>query len=552
MRHPRLSGSRYGLAVVATVIALVATFALKREGPAPTYMFFLPAVALAGWYGGRGPGVLATALSLLFIKYAFLPPVGTLWISRVTDLNALVAFLIATQTIIWIMDVLGRARGLAELHAAEVERVNEELKQVAERATKLQDVTAALSQASSVEDVARVVLDKGLAVVEASRCLLVCTEDGRVELLGSRGLSLEVEARVRALGRDADLAVMEAVRTGVPIWIESSEEYRQRFPWAFENIVHTEGETVWAMPLINAGETVGGLTLSFTHRRAFGITDRAFTLLLAQATAAALHRAWSYDAERQKRHEAELLARAREDVLGVVAHDLRNPLGLINATAELLLDEEVPAQKAKALLRIVMRAGKQMNRLISDLLDTVRLQSGRLSLDVQDVKVDEIVHQAEETFRPVADERGIQLEIVASDTNTALSADPLRLSQIVGNLVGNALKFTPPHGHVTLHVAAYGEDVIFQVADDGPGIPPAHLEHLFDKFWQARQTDYRGVGLGLAIAKGLVEAHGGKLWVESTLGAGSTFSFSLPAATRGATHEEWLAGGEGSTPSRRA
>jgi signal transduction histidine kinase len=173
-----------------------------------------------------------------------------------------------------------------------------------------------------------------------------------------------------------------------------------------------------------------------------------------------------------------------------------------------------------------------MNRLISDLLDTVRLQAGRLSLDVQDVKVDEIVHQAEETFRPVADKRGIQLEMVASDTNTALSADPLRLSQIVGNLVGNALKFTPPHGHVTLHVSPYGKDVIFQVADDGPGIPPAHLEHLFDKFWQARQTDRRGVGLGLAIAKGLVEAHGGKMWVESTPGAGSTFSFSLPAATR--------------------
>jgi signal transduction histidine kinase len=532
MRHLRHSASRYALAVVATVIALITTFALKREGPAPTYMFFLPAVALAGWYGGRGPGVLATALSLLFIKYAFLPPVGTLRISHVADLRALVAFLIATQTIIWIMDVLGRARGLAESHAAEVERVNEELKHVAERATKLQDVTAALSQASSVEDVARVVLDKGLAVVEASRGFLISTEGGRVEVLGSRGLSLEIEARARALGRDADLSVMEAVRTGVPIWIESPEEYRQRFAWAFDHVLPGEREVVWAIPLINAGETVGGMSLGFAMPRAFGITDRAFTLLLAQATAVALHRAWSYDAERQRRRDAELLARAREDVLGVVAHDLRNPLGLINATTELLLDEEVPALKAKELLRIVMRAGKQMNRLISDLLDTVRLQAGRLSLDVQDVKVDEIVHQAEETFRPVADERGIQLEMVASDTNTALSADPLRLSQIVGNLVGNALKFTPPHGHVTLHVAPYGEDVIFQVADDGPGIPPAQIEHLFDKFWQARQTDHRGVGLGLAIAKGLVEAHGGKLWVESTPGAGSTFSFSLPASTR--------------------
>jgi signal transduction histidine kinase len=112
-----------------------------------------------------------------------------------------------------------------------------------------------------------------------------------------------------------------------------------------------------------------------------------------------------------------------------------------------------------------------------------------------------------------------------------LRADPLRVSQIVGNLVGNALKFTPAQGRVTLHAAPNGEDVVFRVVDSGPGIPPAHVDHLFDRFWQARQSDRRGAGLGLAIAKGLVEAHGGRIWVESTLGAGTTFSFTVPAAT---------------------
>jgi len=172
-----------------------------------------------------------------------------------------------------------------------------------------------------------------------------------------------------------------------------------------------------------------------------------------------------------------------------------------------------------------------MNRLISDLLDTVRLDAGRLSLDVEDVRVEEIVHQTEETFRPLAYQRGIHLEVVAAETDIALRVDPLRVSQIVGNLIGNALKFTPERGHVTFRAAPNGSLVVFEVADSGPGIPPAHLEHLFERFWQARQKDLRGVGLGLPIAKGLVEAHGGTLSVRSTLGAGTTFSFTLPRAT---------------------
>jgi signal transduction histidine kinase len=285
------------------------------------------------------------------------------------------------------------------------------------------------------------------------------------------------------------------------------------------------------MPLIHADETVGGLALSFTQDRAFGATDRAFTLLLAQATAAALHRAWSYDAERQKRRDAELLARAREEVLGIVAHDLRNPLNLIGGITQLLLEEDLAAARRMPLLGIMTRAVRQMNRLIGDLLDTVRLQAGRLSLDLEDVLVDEIVRQARDAFRPTALARQIRLETVAPDTATVVHADPLRVAQIVGNLVGNALKFTPEQGRVLLRAAPQAEQVVFQIVDSGPGIPPAQMEHLFDKFWQARQGDRRGVGLGLAIAKGLVEAHGGTMSVESTVGTGSTFSFTLPAAT---------------------
>ncbi|PYO77671.1 MAG: hypothetical protein DMD63_10215 [Gemmatimonadetes bacterium] len=160
----------------------------------------------------------------------------------------------------------------------------------------------------------------------------------------------------------------------------------------------------------------------------------------------------------------------------------------------------------------------------------MRLQAGKFTLDVEDVAVVMIFRQAEETFRPLAAQRKIQLEAILPEDGIAVRADPLRVSQIVGNIMGNAIKFTPEQGSVTIRSAANGNHVAIHITDTGPGIAPADMAHLFDNFWQARRNDHRGVGLGLAIARGVVEAHGGRIWCESAPGRGSTFSFTLPRA----------------------
>ena len=444
---------------------------------------------------------------------------------------AIAAFLVLVVTIAATVDALRRAHCEAEARAAELERI-------VARATKLLDVTAALSEARSVDDVTAVVLGKGAAAVEAARSALVCAEGEHVKVMGARGYGAGIEARVRAITRSDDVPIMEALRTGVPIWLTSARDYQRRYGWAFERFGAVSDEQAHvATPLIHLGEIVGGLSLSFEGPSAFGAADRAFTLLLAQATAAALHRAYSYDAERQKRRDAEMLAHAREDVLAAVAHDLRNPLSLIGSTAQLLLEARMPDTERSKLLDGTVRAVKQMNRLIGDLLDTVRLQAGRLSLDVEEVPVGAILRQAEETFTRIADSRHIQLAIVRSDDDVGVRADPLRVSQVLGNLLGNALKFTPDGGTVTLRTVRAEQSVNFEVADTGPGIPPSDLPHLFDSFWQARTNDKRGVGLGLAIAKGLVEAHGGMIVARSEVGAGSTFAFSLPLAAEAPVRE---------------
>src|SRR4029079_9043092 len=127
-----------------------------------------------------------------------------------------------------------------------------------------------------------------------------------------------------------------------------------------------------------------------------------------------------------------------------------------------------------------------------------------------------------------AEKSGVYLEAVPPDDEVIVRADPFRVSQIIGNIVGNALKFPPVQGNVTIRADASGNHVAIHVSDNGPGIAPSDMDHLFDDFWQARRNDHRGVGLGLAIAKGLVEAHGGRIWCESAPGRGSTFSFTLP------------------------
>ncbi len=440
-------------------------------------------------------------------------------------------FLVVAGTIAITIEALRRSRNLADSHAADLERLNADVTRNAVRATKLVDVTTALSEANSVGEVTDVVLTKGLAMVEAARGVLVSAEGNRLRVLGTRGITPALEAQLATITMDTEIPVVHALRKGGMVSIESAQEFREKYGGVYEGFSElADMQTYLATPLVHGGETVGAIALHFKEAAAVGASDRAFTLLLAQAAATALHRARTYDAELEKRHRAEMVAKAREDVLGVVAHDLRNPLNLIQMTVELIIDEELPVERRKEMLDIALRAAKQMNRLIDDLLDSVRLQAGRLSLDVEEVSVTAIMQQAEETFRPIADRRHVHFEAVVQD-GAIVRADPTRVSQIVGNLVGNALKFTPEQGSVKLRATPDDKQVVFQVVDDGPGISPDSMPHLFDNFWQARKSDRRGVGLGLAIVKGLVEAHGGKIWVESKVDHGSTFSFSLPAVS---------------------
>lgn len=171
-----------------------------------------------------------------------------------------------------------------------------------------------------------------------------------------------------------------------------------------------------------------------------------------------------------------------------------------------------------------------MDRLRQDLLDVAAIEAGRLSFEPGEVVVGEVVHDVVATLSETAEEKRLKLEVAIQPGLPAAWVDRERLHQVLANLLGNAVKFTPPDGRISVGVQPEEAAVRISVSDTGPGIPPEHLSRVFDRFWQARSTRRAGAGLGLAIARGIVEAHGGEMGVRSEPGAGSTFFFTLPRA----------------------
>jgi PAS domain S-box-containing protein len=228
---------------------------------------------------------------------------------------------------------------------------------------------------------------------------------------------------------------------------------------------------------------------------------------------------------------AKQATQARDDMLGVVAHDLRNPLAAIAALAAVL-------QKADSEREIgdeIAYAADRMSRLIQELVDVTHLEAGTFAIRQERVPTHNVLSAVLDSQAPLASSASLTLRLDAEPDLPDLWADHDRLLQVFENLLGNAVKFTKPGGQITLGAKADADKVLFSVADTGRGIDSNHLPRLFDRFWQARDEDRRrGAGLGLPIAKGIVETHGGSIWVQSSPGQGSTFSFTIPVVAQAA------------------
>jgi signal transduction histidine kinase len=249
--------------------------------------------------------------------------------------------------------------------------------------------------------------------------------------------------------------------------------------------------------------------------------------------------------EREKTDRFLLTERARSDValsnrdnfLGLVSHDLRNLLGGIVISAELLSakapDNEDGAQTLATTARI-QRYAARMNRLIGDLIDVASIDAGQLAIASVPGDAGTLIAEAVETFQAAASAQGISLQTEIVEGPLLADFDHDRMLQVLANILGNAIKFTSRGGSIRVRGEHTGAELRFCISDTGSGIPGNLLEAIFERFWQVGKEDRRGVGLGLYISRHIVEAHGGKIWAESTLGEGSRLCFTLPGPDQGA------------------
>jgi signal transduction histidine kinase/ActR/RegA family two-component response regulator len=278
------------------------------------------------------------------------------------------------------------------------------------------------------------------------------------------------------------------------------------------------------LPLVDGDNLVGAIWLGLPEPRELSDDDKRVLGPLCAHTAGAV-------IEQVAREKLERAVHSRDEILGIVAHDLRNPLNVISAAANSLHHRLADSVSRRPLERI-MRAAQRAEHLIRDLLDLSAIEGGHFSIEKRPIDTSNTILTALDSQQGLA---ATSCVILASDLSPALpwiEADEERILEVLENLVGNAVKFTMAGGTVTVGAALRDQAVVIWVKDNGPGIAADQLTHLFDRFWQASKTDRRGTGLGLTICKAIVEAHGGRIWAESELGAGTTVFFTIPSFVR--------------------
>jgi len=337
--------------------------------------------------------------------------------------------------------------------------------------------------------------------------------------------------RAAAAGTNAESDVARVMRSGESVFASDPMSH-ERLAAAFgipPGAVPALGEgSFLSVPLRARGRTLGALAMtSFGPEHRFDDFDLAFAEEVGRRAAITLENARLYDVARRA-------VSLRDDFLAIVSHDLRNPLSVVLSGVESVLrsgDPNLQHERLRRQMGLIRRSALTMQRLISDLLDVARINEGRLSLEPETCSAASLVGDAVEACAGIAVEGGQSVEGGIAGDDAFVRCDRDRVQQVLGNLIGNALKFGAPGNAVVVKAQAETDAEHFVVRDTGPGIAPDQLARVFDRYWQEPRSQRRGAGLGLYIAKGIVEAHGGRIWVESELGRGSTFHFTLPLAS---------------------
>jgi signal transduction histidine kinase len=419
-------------------------------------------------------------------------------------------------------EAMGR-RKEAEREAAEAQRARAAAEREERRAAFLagagQELASSLDYEHAIATLAKLIVPN-----IADICVIDLSEpDGslRRAAVSHRDAEREheLETRVGEIIRDVPEALAFVIRERESRIIGYASSLL-----AYAGVAPEEQRSLMAVPLVSRGQTLGVILTAAAVGTLFKQEDAALVSELSRHGSLAIDNARLYQ-------ESQQAVQAREEVLAIVSHDLRNPLNAVMLAASLLQTSDKIAPDDREQLEIIDISAKRMQRLIEDLLDVTRLEGGKqLPIDPAPLDVQSLFGETYELFKSQAVTGSITLQCHAPKDVPPVYADRHRVLQVLSNLIGNAMKFTPPGGMITCRAESEDGKVLITVADSGPGIPRENLGDIFNPYWQAKRTARLGAGLGLPIAKGIVESHGGKIWVESEQGKGTKFFFTLPVA----------------------
>lgn len=504
---------RYSVAVLAVVVALLLTQLLRWRFEPSIYPLFFAAVMFSSWYGGIGPGLLATALAALACAYFFIPPLYSLVLSSLNSIVGLFQFVLVALLITLLNAALRSTQRRAETNALAAQRNYERLRQTQESLRQTEELYRFLVE--GLTEYAIFMLDLNGHISSWNT--------GAERILGYQEKEI--------IGQPfSQIFTQEANERGVPeqaLKTAATKDKSKDDRWH----VRKDGTQFWANGfLTSVRDEVGNL--------------RGFAKILQDLTErkrAEEERQQLLIREQTARAVAEAANRSKDEFLALVSHELRTPLTAILGWSGILNAGKLDEARAALAIETIERNANLQMQLIEDLLDISRIVRGELSLNCRFIDLVEVITVAIEVVQPVANAKGIQLQFVQDAEVKQIWGDSERLQQVMWNLLSNAVKFTPEGGGVEVRLSLVSgsaevkkKSAQIQVSDTGKGISAEFLPYVFERFRQADSKSTRadkGLGLGLAIAQHLVQLHRGTIEVESPgIGQGATFTVKLPQA----------------------
>jgi two-component system sensor histidine kinase KdpD len=513
---PHRPWRRYaGSIALVALTTLIGEFFRPFISPVNLVMLYLPAVVVVAVYLGRGPAMLASLLSVLAFDYFFVPPRLTF---AVSDTEYLLTFLG-----LFIVGVVISGLAVRSREQAEAARTHET------ETSSLYAFSRDLAAAITLDEIVSIIV-MHLGENFSRQIVVLLPENGKLELSGYTPETPHNENERRAFSS----AFMHAVDSTLPLQLDESE--RAVAVWAYEHGQSAGRDTdtlpaakVRYLPLKTSRGVVGVLGVQ-PHDTTKHLTTEQRLLMesFANQAALAIERVRLADEAQQARLQIET-EQLRNSLLSSVSHDLRTPLAAITGAASSLMDDEAELEPATRheMAQAIYEEANRLNRLLRNLLDMTRLESGALQVNRESQPLEEVIGAALSRLEEALADRVVNIQL--PDDLPFVPIDSVLIEQVFINLLENALKYTPPDRPIDLSASTDGTVVILAVADHGPGLPVGDEQRIFEKFYRARAAQNgSGVGLGLTICRGIIEAHGGRIWAENRSGGGAVFRFTLP------------------------